>query len=309
MADFLSFLWNGSAPPNATTTSSTTTSIPPYIQEYSKGVLSKADAIASSPYQAFGGPRVAGFSNPTQQSFDLTQQNVGNWQPALGQAQNMTSAAGNPSLNQDVFNSYMSPYTGGVLDVIAQRGGRNLAENLIPQVNSTFTGAGQWGSSRNAQFMGNAVRDANESVLNQQALALQQSFSDAMGNYNAGQNRSLNAGAQLGTLAQQQQQQSGTDAAALNAIGSQQEAKTQQNLDVAYQDFQDQRDYPKNQVNWMSNLVTGQPMNTTSNTTSAAPASTYQPSPLAQLTGIGSLLAGLGKKRGGRVSRGALSYA
>jgi hypothetical protein len=311
MANFLSFLWNGAAPPNATTTSSSTTSIPPYLQEYSKGVLSKADAISASPYQSYTGPRVTGFSNPTQQSFDMTTANTGNWQPALNQATATTQAATNPMLNNSAFQSYLSPYTSGVLDQIATRGGRNLSENLIPQINSTFTGSGQWGSSRNAQFMGNALRDTNEAVLNQQALALQQSYSDAMSNYNQGQNRSLQAGSQLGQLAQQQQQQSGQDAAALNAIGSQQEAKSQQNLDVAYQDFLAQRDYPKQQVDWMSNLVTGQPMNTTQNSTSAAPPSTYQPSPLSQITGIGSLLTGLlGKKRGGPIRRrGALSYA
>lgn len=304
MADnFLSFLFNGSPPPNATTQTSTTSTIPPYIQAYSQANLSKADALAANPYQTYTGPRVAGFSDPTNQSFALTQANQGNWQSPLNQATAMTQSAGSTGVDQSVLNQYLSPYISGVTDRIAQLGQRNLTENLLPSVNQSFAGSGQWGSSRHADFTNNAVRDANESILGQQSLALQQAQDSAMSNYQTAQNRSLNAGQQLGALAGQQQQYGAQDAASLSAIGAQQEAKTQQNLDVAYQDFQNQQQYPKDQVNWLSNLVTGQPMSSTQTTTSAAPASTYQPSALSQMSGLYSLFNGLsGKKRGGRVS-------
>lgn len=82
-------------------------------------------------------------------------------------------------INPGVASSYMSPYTTGVIDRIAQLGQRNLQENLLPGINSTFTGAGQFGSTRNANFNNRALRDTQEAILGEQAKALEQGYSTA----------------------------------------------------------------------------------------------------------------------------------
>lgn len=305
MANFLDFLWNGSPPPSTTSKSTATTTLPAYYQDYQKGVLSKANAVAANPFQTFPGPRLAGFDPMQTQAYQGVAANQGNWKPALQQAQGLTQNAATP-FDQGTFDQFKSPYITDVVNRIAQLGGRNLTENLLPGVNQTFTGSGQFGSSRHADFTNRAVRDANESILGQQATALQAAQDAAMGNYQTAMNRQLNAGQQLGALSQQGQQQGYLDTANLEAAGKAQQQQAQGNLDLGYQDFLEQRDWSKNQTDWLNNILKGQNVPTSTQRTETGPGNVYGPSGLATLAGIGSLFKGL--RRGGPV-RGALAYA
>lgn len=298
MSGFLDFLWNGAPPPNVTSKTTSIQGIPDYLQEYTKGLLAKGNAIAAEPYQTYTGPRLAGFTSNQNQAFANVAANQGNWQPDLNAAKGYTNSAAGPFDNNE-FQTYLSPYLSGVTDSIARLGQRNMSENLLPQVNDTFTGAGQFGSSGWHDNTARVLRDTNESILNQQAMALQQGYDSAMGNYQTAKSRQLQAGNQMGALAQQQQGMGLTDAAALEAAGTTQQNQNQKNLDLAYGDFQEQRDYPKTQAEWMSNLIRGQPYSTTISSTSTGPGSNFQPSGLSQIAGIYSLLKGM--RKGGAV--------
>jgi hypothetical protein len=87
---------------------------------------------------------------------------MGNWydqspgQGPLGQV-----AQYNPAQQQ----TFMNPYTQDAAQETMRLSNQNLTENVLPQVNSTFTGAGQFGSSRNADFNNRAIRD-NQTSLN-----------------------------------------------------------------------------------------------------------------------------------------------
>ena len=169
----------------------------------------------------------------------------------------------------------MSPYTDSVVNRIAELGQRNLTENLLPQVNSTFTGAGQFGSTRNADFTNRALRDANESILGQQANALQTGYQ------NASQTalQDLTRQANLGALTQQLGYQ---DTSYLDTMGLQQQNQQQRNLDLGYQDFTNQRDYAKNQLSFLSDVIRGNPVSATGFSATTSPGSaTTTMSPLA----------------------------
>jgi hypothetical protein len=118
------------------------------------------------------------------------------------------------------INQYMSPYQTGVMDAIAKQGGRNLSENLLPNVSDAFIKAGQFGSSRMGEFGSRALRDTQEAVLNQQAqladkgygqalsasqadLARQAQLANTVGSISgADLSRVLQGGAQYGNLGQ-----------------------------------------------------------------------------------------------------------
>ena len=130
-------------------------------------------------------------------------------QPSLDAAQGYTAyGAGMPFVQQagqtwpQGFQDYMSPYTDAVTSRIAQLGGRNLAENLLPAVNDTFTGAGQFGSRRHGDFTNRVVRDANESIMGQQAQALEQGYGQAAQIFGQDQSRMAGLGATAGNLAE-----------------------------------------------------------------------------------------------------------
>lgn len=93
----------------------------------------------------------------------------------------------------NIAASYMSPYTTGVVNRIAELGNRNLTENILPGVNSTFTGAGQFGSTRNAEFENRAIRDAQDAILGAQANALEQGYTTAGNLYGSDAARALQA--------------------------------------------------------------------------------------------------------------------
>lgn len=279
MAD-TSYLFGGSAPTSTTQTlSETSSTLPAWLQEYTRALAGQATAVAGSEYQPYATPtgvdqygmgtRIAGLDPMQQQAYQQIQGNVGNYQPYLDYASQTL-----PQAQQ----SYMNPYTEQVVNRIGELGQRNLSENLLPQVNQTFVGAGQFGGTRNAEFTNRALRDANESILGQQAQALQEGYTQA-------QQAALSDLTRQGQLGQLTQQLGAQDASLLESAGMSQQAQQQRALDLAYQDFLNQRDYQKNQLSFLSDIIRGQQIPTGSLTTSSvAPSTTAQMSPLAAAT-------------------------
>ena len=110
----------------------------------------------------------------------------------------------------------------------------------------------------------------------------------------------LQAAGQLGALGQQQfgQQQGAIQTQA--ALGGQEQALRQQGLDVAYQDFLNQQNYPYKQLGFMSDLIRGLPLGQQST------AQMYQapPTPLQSVGALGLGAYGLSKMfaKGGSVA-------
>jgi hypothetical protein len=278
----LDFLFSGEAPPNVNSTTVTTNSMPDWYQEYVRGLLGKSNSIAGNDYTPYPGQRVADFNDPTTQSFDMTAANVGIQNPAFSTAQTgFNSVAG--GYNQGKVDQYANPYIAQMDQSIANQANQNLFQNVLPGVNDTFTSAGQFGGSRNAQFTNNAILNNQQAISNSQATANNQAYQNSMQNYLQGNAQTLTAGTDLTQLGQQQQAAGLKDAAAMNAIGQQQQQLNQQGLDVGYQNFIDQRDWSKNQAAFMNQQVRGFNPPTSTAASYAGPGQTYQPSPLSQL--------------------------
>ena len=311
------FLFSGSPPPSINTYGTTTANTPQWLSDYSQGIAAKANEVAAEPYQAYTGPRIADFSANQNAAFDMTKQNIGQYTPAMnnaiGMTGNVTGGAGlnaaNPYLQQSdqssaaVVNQYMNPYTTNVVNRLGQLGARNLQENLLPTIGDNFTRSGQYGSSRMQEMVGRALRDTQESTLAAQQNALNTGYGQSLtaagndlsrygqlgqtaGNLqNTGNTNLINAATAQGNLAQTGQKMGLTDAAALEAVGQQQQGLVQQNYNTAYQDFLNQRAYPQQQVQFLNNAIKNVPYTTQTNTVQNAPTSTYQPSGLASLVG------------------------
>jgi hypothetical protein len=85
-------LYPGGPPSQPTSTTQTTTTIPEYARPYVERMLGKAEAFSDSPYQAYGGERVAGFTPMQEQAF----QGAANLGPAqqIGQGTQLAGLAG-----------------------------------------------------------------------------------------------------------------------------------------------------------------------------------------------------------------------
>lgn len=272
----------GGSQPSSTTT---TTEVPAFIKKRLENLYSRAEGESMQDYQTYGLPRIAGFSGDETDSFDMTRGNVGNYQPSFDAASAGYSDVGG-GFNPAEFSKYMGTYTGGVTDRIAELGNRNLMENILPGVNDSFIRSGQFGSSRNRDFTLDAIRDTQNEVTGNQAMALQKAFESAMGNYQTGQGQKLNAATGMQELGKNTQAAGMADAGALEAIGKSQRGMDQANLDLAKGDFDAQNNWNKNQLGWFSDVIRGTPTGNmgTVNQTSTTP----QPNPLAQLAGLGA---------------------
>ncbi len=96
---------------------------------------------------------------------------------------------------------YMSPYTQQVVDNIARLGKRNFEENIMPGVNESMIGSGQFGSTRNADLLGRAARDASQDITGQQAQALEQGYGTSAGIFASDAARAQQQGALQATTA------------------------------------------------------------------------------------------------------------
>jgi hypothetical protein len=353
-----------------------------------QGYFNKAGQMdivgAAQPYlNQAGQQNIMGAANPyMQQSSQTTAEALSD--RALNAANPYLTAAAQSAASG--IGQYTNPYQQSVMDVIAKQGARNLSENLLPAVSDQFIKAGQFGGTRMGEFGSRALRDTQESILNQQAQAAQQGYGQALsasqadlarqaqlagtvgsisgadlsrvlqgaGQYqnlaqtagsltgqqqqnltNLGQTsgqmtaqqmqnmaslgqaqtsagqaqqqfglssaqaaqaaqaqdyqRQMSALQQVAGLAQQTQGMGYADTAALEAAGAAQQGQMQRQLTAAEQQYINQQNYPKQQLDFLSTQIRGMApitpqVTTNSGTTTGA---TYSPSALQQLaTGL-----------------------
>ena len=115
-----------------------------------------------------------------------------------------------------------------------------------------------------------------------------------------GAQAAIGAAGQLGGLGAQQFEQQMAITDAMQKYGALQQAQRQQGLDVAYQDYLAQQNFPYQQIGYFSDIIRGLPMSQSSQTMYGG-----QPSLAAQLPGLALAGAGYfgGQKEGGQVKK------
>jgi hypothetical protein len=336
----------GGAPAQQTVTQ---TSIPEYARPYVEKMLGKTEAltdIEQNPYQAYGGQRVAGFSPLQERTFqDVSNQTTaGQLVPATGLAaasgagslgtagqmgmagQQYAQQATNPYAQQ----AYMSPYIQNALQPQLQEMQRQYGITGAQQM-ATAAGRGAFGGSRDALMRAENERNKNIAMNAAIGSGYQNAFQAAQQAQQFGANLGLQgmqgalqgygqAGQAAGTLGQLGQTQFGQQQAinqARQQVGAIQQAQAQQGLDLAYQDFLKQRNYPYQQLAFMSDMTRGLPLSQAAQQVYTAP-----PSAASQLGGLGMSALGIygmsggfrGAKEGGLMAakaykEGGLAYA
>lgn len=245
----------GQSTPSSTVT---TQNLPPFLEAAYQKAIDRADAASREQLPTYQGQRIANFSAPTLQSQNLAQSSIGQYNPTYQAGVDATTAASKP-FDAATFAQFNDPYKTQVTDEMARLGNRNFNDNIMPSVNSQFTGNGMFGSSRNAKVLGDAARDTQMDITGKQAEYLSSGFGKSMADYQAAMGRQMAGGAQLGNQAKQGQEMTTADVAALNKTGAEMENKTQQGLDIGYNTFLEQRDQPRNDITFYSNIARGIP--------------------------------------------------
>lgn len=258
-------------PTTTNTTTSTSQATPQWYDElalnFANTLSQGVTNIGNLPNNWYSDPLTQGF-NPLQTgAINAAGTAGGAWTPGLSSAGTTLNSGVNQATTASNFNpgqtqQFMNPYLQGAQTATINASNQNLFENILPKVNSTFAGQGQFGSSRNADFM-------NRAIDNQQST-----LTDAIGtlNYGAMDNALKNqlAWGQLGTQGAQvlgglgQVQQNLGTATATNTwddlmkqlqIGGVQQAQGQKELDTSYQDWQTQLSTPINMMGALSQIL------------------------------------------------------
>lgn len=287
----------------ADTKTVTETSLPQWLVDaYTKALTMAGESVGQGYKKYTAGPRIAGFSPQQLQAYDMVSKNVGNYKPYVDDAGNYISSGTESFTDPGVVAQYMNPYTENVVSGIGSAAGRNLYENLLPQVNRTFVGGGTFGGSRSAEFTARAVRDANAAALSEQNKALREGYEKGMGQFNTEADRYLSAADKAAALGASIQGMAGKDAAALEAAGRQRQLQEQAALDLLRSDFEAQRDYDYNEAKKYIDLV-GRP-----SASGAGTATTTAPGPNTTAQTVGTIAGAIGTiadifKKGGQVKK------
>jgi hypothetical protein len=287
-------------------------------------MLGKTEALSQTPYQAYGGERLAGFTPMQQQAF----QGVANLRPAqqlglgtqfaglsglqgLGAGQQYAQQATDPRAMQ----AYMSPYTQLALDPQIREAGRRSAMEG-QQMMGQAARAGAFGGSRFGLMEAERQRNLGQLQSDIYGRGMQTAFEQARQAQQFGADlglrgaaTGLQAAGQLGQLGQAQFGQQKDVIQGQLAAGAQQQALEQQRLGQAYQDFQNQRQYPYQQLAFMSDMLRGLPLAQYSQTMYQPPPSMLGQVAGAGLTYLGAKQAGLFGAEGGVVPGGLAGIA
>lgn len=160
---------------------------------------------------------------------------------------------------------YMSPYLQNVLDTQIASANRQYDISGMQQ-RAGATQAGAFGGGRDAIMRMENERARQSALQGITAKGLQDAFTGATQQYNTGLQQ-------------------------MTSLGAQQQAQRQRELDVPYQEFLNEQNYPYRQLSYMSDLVRGTPVGLqSSNQMYQAP-----PSTISQMAGLGTAgIAGLG---------------
>lgn len=301
----------GGAP---TSQSVSQTTIPDYARPYVETALGKAQALSETPYQPYAGQRVAGFTPMQAQAFQQAagQQVAGQLGQATGLAGQIGAAGlgagqayGQMATSPQSMQAYMSPYMQNVVDYQRSEAMRDYAKQL-PALQAQAVGQGAFGGNRLALQQAEMNRNLNKQLQGIEALGAQDAFKQAQQaqQFQAGlgmQGLGL-AGQAASTLGALGQTQFGQETAITDAIaraGALQQAQRQRELEVPYQDYLSQLNYPYKQLGFMSDMFRGLPLSQTSQMMYQAP-----PSMLSQVAGAGATglgLYGLTRKKGGPI--------
>jgi hypothetical protein len=327
----------GSPAPAPSSQTVTQTSIPEYAQPYVETMLGQSQALTDinqNPYQTYGGQRIADFNPVQQQAFNtaLNRTSASQLAPATGLAaasgfgslgiagqmagagQDYAQQATNPFAQQ----AYMSPYIQNALQPQLAEMQRQYDITGLQQKRAA-TGAGAFGGTRDALMRSENERNKNIAMNQAIGSGYQDAFKAAQQAQQFGANLGLQgyqgalsglgqasqAAGQLGQLGQAQFGQESALTAEAQKIGALQQAQAQQGLDLGYQDFLKQKNYPYQQLAFMSDMLRGLPLSQSAQQVYTAPPSTASQLGGAGLSALGIYgMSGGFKANGGMVGKG-----
>ena len=217
-----------------------------YVGPYVTEMLGKGQALAGEGYNAYMGPLTAGESGLQTQAFEglgslalpTDDMGVGGYQP-----QQFTG---------DIAQQYMNPYLQASLDPQIDAARR---QSEIDRVNnaSRMTKAGSFGGSRQAVLDAENQRALQANLAGITGQGYANAYNQALGQFNTEQDRGMTAQDKINQYGM-------TGIGALADMGGVQRGIEGEGITADRLQFEEERDFPYKQVQYMQSLLQGLPL-------------------------------------------------
>jgi len=288
-------------PVQTTSTSTATQSVPEYISGPHEQAIAKAGELASQDYTPFPGQQVAGFTQDQTGSFqdirDAQGIGIGQMAPAYGAAIGATGAISSAERDQ-YFNPYIQNVGRRTEDEMRRQ--QEMKRNAIA---GQAQRAGAFGGARHGIVDAEQNRNFQRNLGDMYAGVYGKGFDFAQQAAQDVRTIGQRGAATAGQLAGQAQNMRYQDTAQQLGIGQLQQQSEQANIDAAMRDYQQEQNYPWQQLSNWTGVLNAAPFSTTlqKDTTTTKPGvpttGFFQ-----QAAGLG--IAGIGQGFGGALFRG-----
>lgn len=272
-----------------TTTNSSTSSADPQAASLYRDILTRAQGVASTPYQAYTGDLTADVNAQQTAGIAGINANANYASPYISQAAGLAGASSAP-ISASTIAQYQSPYTQQVIDATtAQMGHDN--QTAMAQLQGNQIAQGALGGNATGVAKGILAGQQGRTQASTIAGLYDQSYKQALGAAQQQQQTGLAGANALANYGISGQNAALTGAGAQINAGTLQQQTAQNDLNAQYQQFQLQQAYPYQQTQWLAGLGTGVGSNLggTSNGSTTTPA----PNQTAQWVGAGLTAASL----------------
>jgi len=273
----------------ATTTTTQAQALNPFIQDILARNYQFAQQIAAQPYQAYQGPRIAGFRPAEEQAFGVATraatEQVG--MPQLQQATEVAQRAAGytPQQFQQDVSGFMSPFQTSVIDATMARLAQNRAERDAA-TKAQMAASRAFGNERRGVYEAQLAGEQDLNTAQVLADLYNRGYTQAAGFAQGLPGQQLAGASALAGYGQQALGNQQAYAAMLQGVGQAQRGMAQQNLDLARADFLEQRGYPKEQL---QTLLAATPSSSPVTTTTTSPGQ----STLSQIGSAASTVGGI----------------
>ena len=249
----------GSKSPPATQTVKQEASIPPELRPFVTDILEQAQAInkkrTSEGYVPFQGPRLADFTQDQQVAFQGVRDTVGASDPYFTRASQLTESSSAAPTSESV-GELMNPYIQNVLD-IQRREARRDADRVGQQIAARAAQQGGFGGTRDAVLAAEHERETQRNLDDIQSRGLAAAFEDAQTRFAQQRERERASGQQFAGLGTTIPEQRLRELGALENVGSVQQDRGQQAIDIAQQEYEFGRTFPERSLQDYSSIIRG----------------------------------------------------
>lgn len=270
---------------------------PQWYDDHLRQIIDQSRGIANEPYQPYTFPRHAPPTPDMLKAWELNRGNLEHFKPYFKRGQELLESSARKFPEQ--AQEYMNPYQQQVVDNMRREAGRNFSEEFLPALSGRF---GRTGQSRSSFEQKAALREMDiqqRSLAEQQARLMHQGYEHAGRLQQNDANRQAAAGLGISGLGQHVQGYNTAYNQQLNKQGAEQQNIAQTPLNMHYEDFQRQRQYPWTQLQNRQGILQGMPVQ-------SQPAPSYQfqsrPNFLQQMGNVGAGMFGLNNALGGAQS-------